>query len=87
VAASVNRAGSLLTLFLAEGEIASALDLGRVSQARYAAYFHSMLEQGVALPPSHLEALFLSTAHTATDLERTLAAAAGALGAAARCEP
>ena len=83
LAATVNRVGSLLTLFLAEGEIASAADLGRVSQPRYAAYFHSMLEQGVALPPSHLEALFLSTAHTEADLERTLAAAEVSLGAAA----
>ena len=84
VAATVNRVGSLLTLFFAEGQITSAADLGRVSQARYAAYFHSMLEQGVALAPSHLEAMFLSTAHTQTDLELTLAAAEVALQAAAR---
>jgi glutamate-1-semialdehyde 2,1-aminomutase len=84
LAATVNRVGSMLTLFLAEGEITSAADLERVSRPRYAAYFHSMLGQGVALPPSHLEALFLSTAHSETDLELTLAAAEVALQAAAR---
>jgi glutamate-1-semialdehyde 2,1-aminomutase len=81
---SVNQVGSLLTLFFAQGEIRSAADLGRLSQSRYAAYFHAMLERGVALPPSHLEALFLSTAHTEADLERTLTAADSALKVAAR---
>ena len=80
--ATVQRVGSLLTLFFAEGPIVGAADLDRVSRPRYAAYFHRMLEQGIALPPSHLEALFLSTAHTAADLEQTLAAAEGALEAA-----
>ena len=84
--ATVNQVASLLTLFFAEGPITSAADLGRVSRERYAAYFHSMLEQGVALPPSHLEALFLSTAHTQADLDHTLSAATTALAAAAQVE-
>jgi glutamate-1-semialdehyde 2,1-aminomutase len=42
---------------------------------RYARYFHAMLDRGVYLAPSQYEAGFLSAAHTAADVERTLLAA------------
>jgi glutamate-1-semialdehyde 2,1-aminomutase len=35
-------------------------------------FFHAMLEQGVYLAPSAFEAGFVSAAHTAEDLEKTL---------------
>jgi glutamate-1-semialdehyde 2,1-aminomutase len=38
---------------------------------RYAAYFNAMLDQGIYLAPSQFEAMFLSAAHTAKDLEQT----------------
>ena len=38
-------------------------------------YFHSMLEQGVYLPPSQFETNFISLAHTPEDIEKTIAAA------------
>ena len=52
---------------------------------RYAAFFHAMLDRGVALAPSPFEALFPSLAHTKDELERTadLAAAAAAAVASA----
>jgi len=43
--------------------------------ARYARFFHSMLERGVYLAPSQFEAGFVSRAHTAGDIEATVAAA------------
>ena len=49
--------------------------------ARYAAFFHSMLDQGVFLAPSAFEAIFPSLAHTDADVDRTLEAAANALKA------
>jgi glutamate-1-semialdehyde 2,1-aminomutase len=51
----------------------------------YAAFFHAMLDRGVALPPSPFEALFPSLAHDKHELERTvdLAAAAASASAAA----
>ncbi len=37
---------------------------------RYAPFFHSMREQGVALPPSVFEAWFLTAAHGEDELRR-----------------
>lgn len=43
---------------------------------RFAKYFHGLLEEGVFLAPSQFEAGFLSTAHSAEDIEATVRAAA-----------
>ncbi len=40
----------------------------------FAAYYREMAEQGVFLPPSQFEGLFLSTAHTDEDIEKTIKA-------------
>ena len=42
-------------------------------------FFHAMLDQGVYLAPALYEAGFVSAAHTAADIEATLAAARHAL--------
>ena len=44
--------------------------------ARFKRFFHGMLEHGVYLAPSAFEAGFLSAAHSAADIETTVAAAA-----------
>ncbi|MCW2756987.1 MAG: glutamate-semialdehyde -aminomutase [Nocardioidaceae bacterium] len=49
----------------------------------YARFFHSMLDQGVYLPPSAYEAWFLSAAHTDADLDQIVAALPAAARAAA----
>lgn len=46
---------------------------------RYAAFFRSMLDAGIMLPPSQFEAWFLSSAHTEGDIDATLDAARTAL--------
>ena len=51
--------------------------------ARYAAFFHSMLDDGVYLPPSAFEAWFLSTAHEDGAMNRIVAALPAAANAAA----
>ena len=56
------RAGSLLTVFFHD-------------DARFARFFHAMLEAGVMLPPSQQEAWFLSAAHGHAELDATLDAA------------
>jgi glutamate-1-semialdehyde 2,1-aminomutase len=38
-----------------------------------------MLNRGINLPPSQFEAMFLSTAHTNADIDRTIAAASESL--------
>jgi glutamate-1-semialdehyde 2,1-aminomutase len=42
--------------------------------AKYAAYYRAMLDRHILLPPSQNEVMFLSTAHTESDVDETLAA-------------
>jgi glutamate-1-semialdehyde 2,1-aminomutase len=50
-------------------------DAMKSDRERFARYFHGMLAEGVYLAPSQFEAGFLSAAHSAEDIERTIAAA------------
>ncbi len=43
--------------------------------ARFGRFFHGMLSEGIYLAPSAYEALFFSTAHTESDMERLVEAA------------
>ena len=42
--------------------------------ALYGKYFHEMLKRGIYLAPAQFEALFISTAHTKEDLDKTIRA-------------
>jgi len=46
---------------------------------RFKKFYHLMLDGGVYLPPSPVEAFFLSSAHTAADIDKTIDVAARAL--------
>ena len=70
----VNRAGSLLTMFLGPERVRNADDARTADAAKFAKLFHGMLARGVNIPPSQFEAMFISTAHTDADLDRTIAA-------------
>ena len=83
VPVQVHRLGSMFTVFFTDQEVydydsacTSDLDAFRI-------YFHSMLEQGIYLPPSQFETNFLSLAHTPEDIEKTLQAAEIAFSAVA----
>jgi glutamate-1-semialdehyde 2,1-aminomutase len=76
---SMNRMGSLLTLFFAPGPMADFASVQRSDTKRYAAFFHAMRERGIFLPPAQFEAWFLSTAHSAADIRRTAKAAGESL--------
>ena len=78
VPVTVNRAGSLLTLFFTSGEVKSFADAAASDGEMYAKWFHAMLRRGVYLPPSRYEALFVSAAHTDADIEVTAKAARAA---------
>ncbi len=75
IAAKVNVAGSLLTIFFAEGEVRDYTDAKKSDSRKFAAFFQAMLERGIFLPPSQFEALFISAAHTDVDIDRTIEAA------------
>jgi glutamate-1-semialdehyde 2,1-aminomutase len=82
VPVTVNRVGSMLTAFFCEGPVASYADARRADTARYARFFHAMLEGGVYVAPSQFEAAFVSLAHGDADLDRAAKAATDAMAAA-----
>ena len=71
----VNRAGSLLTMFLGPDRVHDADEARTSDSARFAKFFHGMIARGINIPPSQFEAMFLSTAHTDADIDRTITAA------------
>jgi len=71
---TVNRVESLLSLFFARGQVRNDDDARGADHARYAQFFHAMLERGVYLPPSGYEGWFLGMAHGDEEVERTLQA-------------
>jgi glutamate-1-semialdehyde 2,1-aminomutase len=76
---TVNRVGSMLTPFFCPGPVSDLAGARRSDTARYARYFHAMLERGVYLPPAQFECAFVSTAHSEEDVDQTIEAAGEAL--------
>ena len=75
---TVNRVGSMLTPFFTSGPVTDFATASSSDTKSYAAFFHGMLGQGVYLPPAQYEALFLSSAHTEEDVDRTIDSARSA---------
>jgi glutamate-1-semialdehyde 2,1-aminomutase len=71
----VNRVGSMLTLFLGVDGVRDFQSAMRTDTAAFGRFFLGMLDQGVYLPPSQFEALFLSLAHEEADIDRLVGAA------------
>lgn len=71
---TVNRVGSLLSPFFTEGTVESYADVLKCDTDRFAEYFRGMISEGIYVAPSQFEAMFISDAHTDTDLEKTLSA-------------
>lgn len=86
VAHSAQSAGNLFSFFFGErvaGGVVNFEQAQTQESYRYSAFFHSMLEQGVSLPPSAFEAWFVSAAHTDASINRILGALPAAAAAAA----
>ena len=71
----VQGVGSMMTLFFTKAPVTDFASAKLSDTQRYGAYFRGMAERGVYLAPSQYEAAFLSLAHTAQDIETTVAAA------------
>ena len=74
IAGTVNRVGSMLTLFLGPERVGAPADARTSDRDRFARFFHGMLARGIYLPPSPFEALFVSLAHGEDDIAATVAA-------------
>ncbi len=72
---TVNRVGAMLTGFFHPGPVESFADAARSDTGRYAAFHAHMLDRGVYLAPSQFEAMMPSLAHSAEQVEQTVAAA------------
>jgi glutamate-1-semialdehyde 2,1-aminomutase len=70
----VNQIGSLLTTFFTSAPVVDYVTAKLADTRKYAQYFHRLLDQGVFLAPSQFEAMFISTAHSSIDIEKTVAA-------------
>jgi glutamate-1-semialdehyde 2,1-aminomutase len=69
-------AGPLLGIFFGDEPVENYEDAKRSAETgRYAPFFRSMLDQGIALAPSAYEVAFPSLAHTDDDFDRTVEAA------------
>jgi glutamate-1-semialdehyde 2,1-aminomutase len=75
IPACVQRVGSMITLFFAQGPIRSWPDAKASNTKRFGAWHAGMLARGHYWPPSQFEAAFFSGAHTEANIDATLHAA------------
>lgn len=78
VPVQIHRVGSMLSVFFTEQAVVDYATAAATNRVRYARFFHAMLSRGIYLPPSPLEAWFVSAAHTESHIERTIRAARAA---------
>ena len=72
----VNHVGGMFGLFFTDADsVTCYADVTRCDVERFKRFFHLMLEEGVYLAPSAFEAGFMSLAHSAEDIQRTVDAA------------
>lgn len=70
----INRAGSMVGFFFTNEEVTNYEQAKSSNLEYFTTYYREMANQGVFLPPSQFEGLFLSTAHSDEDIQKTLEA-------------
>ena len=75
VSICAHQAGSMFGIFFIDREVYDYADAEAADQEAFRIWFETMLDEGIYLAPSQFETLFLSGAHTAEDIERTIVAA------------
>jgi glutamate-1-semialdehyde 2,1-aminomutase len=73
---TVNRAGSLFSVFFSRGPLRDFAGAKTADHERYARLFHHMLEREIWLPPSGYELWTLGTEHGDGEVDRVLDAVA-----------
>lgn len=71
---TVNRAGSMIGFFFTNEKVINYETAKTSNLNHFTNYFKMMLEEGISLPPSQFEGLFLSTAHSDEDIAKTIEA-------------
>lgn len=72
---TLNRYGSMFSLFFAEDEVTDYESALKADTELYKRFFHGLLARGIYLPPSQFEVCFISCAHSIEDIEATAKAA------------
>ena len=75
----INRVGSMMSLFFTSQPVTNFATAKTSDTKRFARYFQKLLDLGVFIAPSQFEGMFISTAHTQEDLDRTVEAQREAL--------
>ncbi|TFJ93977.1 glutamate-1-semialdehyde 2,1-aminomutase [Lentibacillus salicampi] len=70
----VNRAGSMVGFFFTDKPVIDYETAQNANVDYFAQYYRAMIEEGIFLPPSQFEGVFLSTAHTDEDIDKTIQA-------------
>lgn len=71
---AMNRVGSMMCMFFTEQPVDDFKSAVKSDTLLYGIYFHEMLKRGIYLAPAQFEALFVSTAHSKEDLDKTIKA-------------
>lgn len=72
---TLNRVGSMFTVFFTDSPVYDYTSAKKADTARFSKFFHAMLHEGVYLPPSQFEAVFVSLAIGEPEVAHILAAA------------
>jgi glutamate-1-semialdehyde 2,1-aminomutase len=75
IAHTLNRVGSMLSVFFQAGPVRNYEEALRSDRQAFSRFFANMLDKGIYLAPSAFEAWFIGTAHSEEDIEKTLTAA------------
>lgn len=72
---TANQVGSMGCIFFTEGPVQCFADVQKSNLELFRRYFLGMLDEGIYLAPSQFEAIFVSSAHTDDDIQKTVDAA------------
>ncbi|WP_290790461.1 glutamate-1-semialdehyde 2,1-aminomutase [Flavihumibacter sp. UBA7668] len=75
----INQLGSMISIHFSEHPVTDFTTAAAANNARFATYFHAMLNRGIYLPPSAFESWFLNNALTKEDLDKTIQATEASL--------
>lgn len=68
----INRAGSMIGFFLNEGPVTNFKQANQSDLTMFSHMYRDLAKEGIFLPPSQFEGMFLSTSHTKEDIQKTL---------------
>ncbi|MGV3244158.1 glutamate-1-semialdehyde 2,1-aminomutase [Staphylococcus sp. 11261D007BR] len=71
---TINRAGSMIGFFLNEGPVTNFKEANQSDLELFSDMYRELAEEGIFLPPSQFEGMFLSTKHTHEDIQTTIKA-------------